>query len=206
MSTARPLRADARRNRDALVSAARAAFDRGEFNRRFDDFAALAGVGVGTLYRHFPTRDALAVAVYDEEVSALSQHAQRLLADLLPAEALATFLRDFVRRLAAHDGLAQTLALLLRQQPDAQTDGARVLEQAVARLVTAAAREGAVRHDVTTGVIMTTLHGIGSSYGRPDWQDDADALIDLVVRPNPQKALVVEVADGTHSATPRPLG
>lgn len=184
MSTGKPLRADARRNRDALVFAARAAFDRGEFERRFDDFAALAGVGVGTLYRHFPTRDALAAAVYDDEVAALSHHAQRLLADLPPAEALATFLQDFVRRLAGQDGLARTLALLMRHQPGRQTDGAAVLEQAVAQLVAAAAREGAVLTGVSTGVIMTTLHGVGSSYGRPGWQADAEALIDLVVRPH----------------------
>ena len=59
MSTPRPIRADAARNRDAIVAAARVAFDRGELDRRFDDFASLAGVGTGTLYRHFPTRELL---------------------------------------------------------------------------------------------------------------------------------------------------
>ena len=63
--TDRPLRADARRNREALVATAREVFDAGGFfDLRFDDFAGLADVGTGTLYRHFPTRESLAEAVY----------------------------------------------------------------------------------------------------------------------------------------------
>src|SRR5689334_762447 len=68
VTTAKPLRADARRNRDALLAKARELFASGCFDMRFDDFARLAGVGTGTLYRHFPTRAALAEAVYREEL------------------------------------------------------------------------------------------------------------------------------------------
>lgn len=182
MTASRPLRADAARNRAAIVSAARAAFDRGELDRRFDDFALLAGVGTGTLYRNFPTREALAEAVYREEIAALRDHASRLLADRPPVEALAVFLRDFVDRMAAQEGLARTLSHLLRDRPAAQAEGGRVLEDAVTGLVAAAVDDGGLTDGVTAGAIMMALHGIGSSYGRPGWRADADALVDALVR------------------------
>ncbi|MET9251715.1 TetR family transcriptional regulator [Nonomuraea sp. NPDC003709] len=103
-----------RRNRDVLIAKAREAFDAGDFfDLRFDDFARLAGVGTGTLYRHFPTRQALAEAVYHGEVAALSDRARRLQATLPAAEALATFLRGMVDHIDAHKGLARTLATLM---------------------------------------------------------------------------------------------
>lgn len=180
MIASRPLRADAARNRAAIISAARAAFDRGELDRRFDDFALLAGVGTGTLYRNFPTREALAEAVYREEIEALCDRATQLLVDHPPAEALAAFLRNFVDRIAAQEGLARTLGHLLRDQPTAQAEGGRVLEDAVTELVAAA--DGGPANGVTAGAIMMAVHGIGSSYGRPGWREDAEALVDSLVR------------------------
>jgi AcrR family transcriptional regulator len=175
------MRADVARNRQAILAAARAAFERGEFDRRFDDFAALAGVGVGTLYRHYPTRDALAEAVYREEVAALCQHAYQLLAEGPASEALTAFLEDFVSQLAAHSGLAQTLATLMRNRTAPQAEGRHALETAVADLVAAAVRDGTLDAGVTSGVVITALHGIGSSYGRPQWRDDAERLIAVLV-------------------------
>ena len=183
MLDARPIRADVARNREAIIAAARAAFERGEFDRRFDDFAALSGVGVGTLYRHFPTRDALAEAVYREEVAALCEHASELLDDLPPADALASFLRDFVSRLATQSGLARTLAILMRHRSGPQADGGRALQIAVEELVAAARQDGTLNADVTSGAVMTALHGIGASYGLPDWRDDAEKLITVLVGP-----------------------
>ena len=110
MTARKPLRADAQRNREALLAKARELFATGDFfDLRFDDFARLAGVGTGTLYRHFPTREALAEAVYHEEVAALCDRAREL-RETLPAEdALATFLRGMVDYLDVHQGLARTL-------------------------------------------------------------------------------------------------
>lgn len=183
MADAKPVRADVARNRAAILAAARAAFERGEFDRRFDDFAALAGVGVGTLYRHYPTRDSLAEAVYREEVAALCQRAYELLDEVPAAEALAAFLEDFVSQLAAQPGLARALATLMRHRTDPQAEAGRALEVAVADLVAAAAREGTLSASVTPGVVMTALHGIGSTYGGPEWRADADKLIALLVGP-----------------------
>ena len=92
MPEPKPLRADARRNREALIAKARELFADGHFDMRFDDFAKLAGVGTGTLYRHFPTREALAEAVYREELTAMCARARELQATLPAMEALAAFL------------------------------------------------------------------------------------------------------------------
>src|ERR1041384_469460 len=127
----KPLRADARRKREALLVKAREVFDAGGFfDLRFDDFARLAGVGTGTLYRHFPTREALAEAVYRGEVAALCDRARRLQATLPAAEALATFLRGMVDHIAAHKGLARTLATLMAGRSGVLAEGSRALEQA----------------------------------------------------------------------------
>jgi AcrR family transcriptional regulator len=182
MTADKPLRADAQRKREALITKAREVFDAGDFfDLRFDDFARLAGVGTGTLYRHFPTREALAEAVYHGEVAALCDCARRLQATLPAAEALATFLRGMVDHIAAHEGLARTLATLMADRSGALAEGSRALEQAVTDLVTAATQDGTVRDDVSAGAIMVALHGIGAAHDRPDWRTEADGVITLVL-------------------------
>ena len=182
MTAAKPLRADAQRNRDALLAKAREIFDAGNFfDLRFDDFASLAGVGTGTLYRHFPTREALAEAVYHEEVAALCARARHLGATLPAEEALAVFLRGMVDYLDANQGLARTLATLMATGSDTLAEGSRALEQAVTDLVAAAVQDGAVRGDVGAGAVMMALHGIGAARDRPDWRAEADGVITLVI-------------------------
>ena len=182
MTAPKPLRADARRNRDALLATAREVFDSGDFfDLRFDDFARLAGVGTGTLYRHFPTREALAEAVYHEEVAALCDRARHLGATLPAADALATFLRGMVDYLHAYQGLARTLATLMATGSGALAEGSRALEQAVTDLFAAAVREGGVREDVGAGAVMMALHGIGAAHERPGWRAEADGVITLVL-------------------------
>jgi AcrR family transcriptional regulator len=182
MTADKPLRAHARRNREALLATAREVFDAGGFfDLRFDDFARLAGVGTGTLYRHFPTREALAEAVYHEEVATLCDRARQLRATLPAAEALATFLRGMVDHMHAHQGLARTLATLMATRSDALAEGSRALEEAVADLVAAAVKDGAVRDDVPAGAVMMALHGIGAAHDRPGWRAEADGVITLLL-------------------------
>ncbi|WP_448060824.1 TetR/AcrR family transcriptional regulator [Cellulomonas hominis] len=181
MTSSRPLRADARRNRDTLVARARELFDSGDEDVRFDDFAALAGVGTGTLYRHFPTREALAAAVYEEQVLTLCDLAAQLRATLPPGEALAAFLRRMVDHIDAHQRLARRLAALLAAAPDEMARTSQGLEQAVAELVAAAVADGAIRDDVPAGAVMMALHGIGAAHDRPDWRAEADDVITLVL-------------------------
>lgn len=181
MTSSKPLRADARRNRDALVARAREIFDAGDEDLRFDDFAGLAGVGIGTLYRHFPTREALAAAVYQQEADALCDLAGRLRATLPAGEALAAFLRGMVHHIDAHQRLARRLAALLAAAPDDMARGGQDLEQAVAGLVAGAVAAGAIRDDVPAGALMMALHGIGAAHDRPHWRTEADDVITLVL-------------------------
>jgi len=182
MTADKPLRADAQRKREALLSTAReVAAAGGFFDLRFDDFARLAGVGTGTLYRHFPTREALAEAVYRGEVTTLCDRARRLQTTLPAAEALATFLRGMVDHIAAHEGLARTLATLWADRSGALAEGSQALEQTVTDLVTAAVQESAIRDDVDAGAVMMALHGIGAAHDRPRWRAEADGVITLVL-------------------------
>lgn len=172
----RALRADARRNRDSIVAAARDVFDRDE-HLRFDDFAARAGVGVGTLYRHFPTREALAAAVYEGEVAALCDQAHD------PARSagdnLDVFLRGFVDYVLSHTGLARTLAAV--PDPAVLANGGIELERTVAELMSRAAAKGAIRDDVAVGAVMVVLHGIASAHNRPLWAPEARAAVELLL-------------------------
>ena len=176
MAEERAMRADARRNRDAIVAAARVVFDQHQ-QVRFDDFAALAGVGVGTLYRHFPTRDALAAAVYEGEVALLCENA---VDPARPAvENLESFLRGFVEYVLEHTGLARTLAAA--EDPTVFTDGGIQIERTVADLVSQAARDGTVRDDMPVGAEMIVLHGIGTATGRPLWASESRAAVELLI-------------------------
>jgi AcrR family transcriptional regulator len=180
MTDAKPLRADARRNREALIAKARELFADGRFDMRFDDFAKLAGVGTGTLYRHFPTREALAEAVYHEDLTAMCDRGRDMQAALPPDEALESFLRGFVAHLHSHEGLAQTLATLMATRSGALAEGTRALGQVIADLLTAAARAGSVRDDVSAGAVMMALQGICAAYDEPS-RTDAEGVVTLVI-------------------------
>lgn len=177
MAIEKALRADARRNREAIIAAARSVFDGGE-RLRFDDFAARAGVGVGTLYRHFPTREALAVAVYEEEVARLCEQARD---PSRPAsERLDAFLHTFVEYVIQHAGLARALAASV--DPMTQAAGGNELECLVADLMTEAIVDGTVRTDASPGVVMMMLHGVTSSIDRPSWASEAQEVANYIIR------------------------
>lgn len=177
MTEGKPVRADARRNRNAILSAARAVFERDEA-LRFDDFAARAGVGVATLYRHFPTREALAAAVYEGEVAALCENSRD--PSRTAAENLAAFLRGFAAYIVEHAALARTLARSVDSAT--QSTGGNVLEQTVDDLVSHAIIEGDIRTDVHPGTLMLVLHGIGSASGRPNWAAESRNAVELLIR------------------------
>jgi AcrR family transcriptional regulator len=189
----KPLRADARRNREALLAKARELFAGGCFDLRFDDFARLAGVGTGTLYRHFPNREALAEAVYREELTAMCARGRELRATLPAAEALAAFLRGFVDHLEAHQGLARTLATLMAAQAGPLAEGGRELGQVIGELLAAGVTEGDIRDDVGVGAVMMALQGICAACVQPGSRADADGVVTLVL-------------DGLRSAARPPSG
>ena len=169
--------AAAAENRAALIMAAREIFAEQGVDAPLSAIAKRAGVGQGSLYRHFPTREALAAAVYEGEMTALFDEARdpsRSAVDNLEA-----FLRGFVEYLVAHGGLARTLAAVV--DPAVQAEGGSELERTVADLLARAAADGAVRADVAAGAVLIVLHGIGSAADRPHWASESRAAIELLI-------------------------
>jgi AcrR family transcriptional regulator len=145
-STARPLRADAARNRGLLLDAAREAFTRHGVTASLDDVARAAGVGPGTLYRHFPTRDALVLAVIDDGLTDIYRMGGALSDDPDPLEALRRWLDAYIEQGSMFQGLARTLA---SPPPAAGEDSTcHLVRSAGAQLVARAVNTGMLRDDV----------------------------------------------------------
>jgi AcrR family transcriptional regulator len=159
----RPLRADARRNREKLVAAARETFTADGTSAPLEDVAERAGVGIGTLYRHFPTRQALLEAVYLDEVEAMARAADEL-ADLEPWEALSQWFHQYVGFAATKRALTEAL---LEAAPDSNVllTCRTLLSGAGNGLVERAQRAGDVRPDVTFMDVGRIVSGIAVSPG-----------------------------------------
>ncbi|MFF8732575.1 TetR/AcrR family transcriptional regulator [Streptomyces sp. NPDC015171] len=164
MTRARPMRADARRNYERLLKAAAEAFAEHGENASLDDIAKRAGVGSGTLYRHFPTRQALLEAAYVDRIEALGTRADELAEELPPGEALTEWLYELCVRTLQVRGMKALLG-------SAVTDGSAVaptvcgttVKGAMARLVAAAQAEGSLRGDVESIEVLRLAHGVGSA-------------------------------------------
>jgi AcrR family transcriptional regulator len=155
----RPKRADALRNYEKLVAAAREAFTEADRSASLEDIARRAGVGIGTLYRHFPTRGDLVEAVYVDEVEALSRSAAELAA-LEPWEALTSWLQRFVGYVATKQALADEL-FAVAERDDAVFTGCRsMLHAAGEPLLRRAQEDGIVRPDVTIDEVVRMVGGI----------------------------------------------
>lgn len=175
----KPLRADAARNRAKLLTAAADAFAQQGVEVSLEDIAAAAGVGIGTLYRNFPTREDLVLAVYADQVSALEQRSQELPAQLAPGEALHEWMRGFVDFYAVKRGMVNLLRSM-QSTNQAPFEGTREKLLASAdRVLQPAIDAGAVRPDVSASEITRALGGIclAASNG-PD--DTALPLVDLI--------------------------
>ncbi|MBB2925258.1 TetR/AcrR family transcriptional regulator [Cellulomonas cellasea] len=177
----KPLRADAQRNRETLIAAAREIFAAEGTQVPFEDVARRAGVGAGTLYRHFPNREALVAAVFRAEVSALRDRVAHLAATLPADRALATFLHEMVDHMYAQRGLGRTFLAVAERDSDAFTDDGAALERAVAALLRQGAEAGVLRADVSAGTVMLALHGISSASVRSERREESDGVVRLVV-------------------------
>ncbi|MFG2130163.1 TetR/AcrR family transcriptional regulator [Streptomyces sp. NPDC048751] len=166
MAQVRPMRADARRNYERLLRAAVEAFAEHGENASLDDIAKRAGVGSGTLYRHFPNRYALLEAAYVGRIEELAARAGELAEELPPGEALVAWLNEVcvttlqVRGLKALMGSAVTDT---DTGPVAVTECGTVLKQASAVLVEAAQREGTLRGDVEPVEVLRLAHGVATA-------------------------------------------
>jgi AcrR family transcriptional regulator len=177
------LRADARRNRDRLIAAARDAFAERGAEASLDDIARRAGVGPGTLYRHFPTRLALMEAVYRDGVEALCAEAQALLASPSPGEAFATWLRSFLTYAGEKRGLATALmAMTGADTPPVFAACHDMIRDAGGALLARAQEAGAVREDVQLWDLLKLVSSIAMTCEQaPDSEAMAERLLSLVL-------------------------
>jgi AcrR family transcriptional regulator len=176
---ARPLRADARRNQERLLAAARDAFTEHGESASLDDIVKRAGVGPGTLYRHFPNREALLGAVYVDGVTSLAAQAKQLSEKLPPMAALTEFLRVQVEYGKSRKGLGVAVKAMFSSDSQVLTWCRDTLRGAVAMLLEAAQREGEVRQDVDPAVVLRLAHGVATaSEFSPD---DSERMLAIVI-------------------------
>lgn len=178
---ARKPRADAQRNRERLIEAAKAAFRDIGPDVSLDEIARRAGLGIGTLYRHFPTRDAIVVAVYRREVGRLADSAPRLLASAPPGEALRQWMRLFVDYVATKRVMAAALSAIVGGAGELYAASGAQITGAMTLLVERAAAAGDIRPDVDPDDLLRALVGFTFGNSSPAWQASALRLIDLLM-------------------------
>jgi len=175
---ARAPRADAARNRERLLTAAKAVFSAGGAEASLEAVARRAGVGIGTLYRHFPTREALFEAVYRREVDELAALAERLSAEVSPDEALRRWVRANVEFVATKKGMAAALALAAHNK-DLTAYSFDRLTRALAELLERAQAAGAVRAQVEPQELLRALVGFCMVDGQANWRATVLRLTDV---------------------------
>ncbi|MEU2658287.1 helix-turn-helix domain-containing protein [Streptomyces sp. NPDC007325] len=175
-----PRRADARLNRERLVAAARDVFAASGPGASLNEIARRAGVGPGTLYRHFPHRSALLAAVLADRIETLGAHAERLLASEDADDALARWLRAFLAHARVNQGMG---GALLVESPDASLGfdcHRRILDMATG-LLDRAQRHGTVRADLSADDLLQLVIGIALSTAHTERAEQPELLLDLVL-------------------------
>jgi AcrR family transcriptional regulator len=175
-------RSDAVRNRERLLEAAGDVFSAGGPDASLEAVARRAGVGIGTLYRHFPTREALFEAVYRHEVDQLGDLAEALQREADPVEALRRWLHANVRLVGTKKGMVAALALATYRPSEVQAASYERLRATVGSLLERAVAAGAIRADITPDDLLRALAGMSYNvYDTPDWQRTALRLVDIFV-------------------------
>jgi AcrR family transcriptional regulator len=177
----RTLRADAERNRQRLIKVAFRAFSSGADNVTLEAIASEAGVGIGTLYRHFPTREALVEAVYRNELARLRNSADELLASRNPAVALRTWMDRFADYVAAKRGMAETLRAVVASGTITSSETRDGLTTTIQSLLDAGAAAGTVRNDINAQDVFASLTGIFLAAGAPGQREQAGRMLDLLM-------------------------
>jgi AcrR family transcriptional regulator len=174
-------RTDALRNRERILQVAKEAFTRSGADASLDDIAKEAGVGAGTLYRHFPTRDALIEAVYRTEVEKLAAAEKKFSENLPPIEALRAWMLLFVDYIATKHIIAPALNTLVGG-PSKLYEGSRgQIQGAIDSLVKRAIESGYIRGDLEPFDLLRALVGVSNVATSPDWQQSAKRLVDILI-------------------------
>jgi len=178
---ARKPRADSARNRQLLMDAAKAGFSEVGLNVSLEEIARRADVGIGTLYRHFPSREAVVEAVYRREVEHLADAVPQLLETSPAGEALHKWMHLFVDYIATKRLIAPSLGAAAGRTSTLYATSAELITRAISTLVKRAVASGDVRKDIDPPDLLRAL--VGVSYGNPDagWEASARRLIDILM-------------------------
>ncbi|WP_438319660.1 TetR/AcrR family transcriptional regulator (plasmid) [Streptomyces sp. HUAS TT3] len=177
----RPLRADARRNREKVLQAAVRVFATEGLDAHLERIAREAGVGSATLYRNFPTREALVEAVYRNEVAQLCEAAPSLVATEPPLEALRTWTRLFLDYVTTKYGMIDALRAIAATGNDPYGHSREMIRGALSTLMDACAAAGAIRTDISPTDLGAALEGIALTSARPEQRQQAERLLDLTL-------------------------
>ena len=177
----RPRRQDAQRNRERILEAAKRAFTLSGLDTSLEAVAHAAGVGIGTLYRHFPSREALVLEAYRHEVDQLCASADKVLHALPPDQALRVWTSDLTAYVATKRGMAPVLHAIL-QPGDAYFSDVRAhIYSALERLLTASAATGSIRADFDVSDVMQAMNGIWLATSQPEQHPQAGRLLNLLM-------------------------
>lgn len=174
-------RADALRNRERLIEAATRVFGDQSGQASLEAVAREAGVGIGTLYRHFPTRESLFEAVYRHEVEHLGDLAERLAREGPPVDALREWLRANIQLMATKKGMVEALQLVAMSSTELKAYSFERLTNALAVLLDRGVTAGELRSDIAAEDLLRTVVGIFYADGGPQWQASAQRIIDVFV-------------------------
>lgn len=177
----RGLRADSLRNRERLLAAAREVFSAGGPEASLEAVARTAGVGIGTLYRHFPTREALFQGVYRHEVDQLVELAARLAEGDAPVVALRQWLHANVGMVATKKGMLAALAPAVDSSNELYANSAARLTGSAGDLMARAVAAGEIRGDITPEDLMRALIGMCYTREQKGWQEAVIRLVDVFV-------------------------
>ncbi len=174
-------RADAQRNRERILEVAKEAFTRSGADTSLDDIARQAEVGAGTLYRHFPTRDALLEAVYRTEVGKLAAAERRFAQTMPPVEALRAWMLLFVDYIAAKQLIAPALNTMVGGPSKVFEGSATQIKGAIEALVERAIKSGDIRPDLDPFDLLRALIGVSNVASGPGWPQSARRLVDILI-------------------------
>lgn len=178
---ARAPRADALKNRERLLEAAKAAFAEAGSDVSLEEIARRAGVGIGTLYRNFPTRDAVVEAVYRREVQQMADAATGLLDEMSPGDALHEWMRRSLEFVATKKGMASALGSMVNAGSDLYAFSIELLTQSVSQLVRHAIESGDIRPDVEPADILQALAGFSYGAEQPGWRASTLRLVGILM-------------------------
>jgi AcrR family transcriptional regulator len=179
--TARKPRADAQRNRERILEVAKQEFTRVDANASLEGISKKAGVGPGTLYRHFPTREDLLVAVYRSEMEKLAAAERTLAENKSPVEALRAWLLLFVDAVETKHIIAPVLNTLVGDPKKVFETSYAQIHEALRALVKRAIKSGDIRKDLDPIDLLRAIVGVANVSASPDWQQSARRLVDILI-------------------------